>query len=134
MIDYLFILPFIGLAIYLFRYFSDQSKNFSHYIEPDLEKYGFELISSSFFKPKFMDFPFGDLDEDVSINPLGGKYSVAPRHVHSHLRKVKFKAKDGKRFDAIAAIEFKDSRSKEFKRVRWKPDLQKLCNINRKNT
>lgn len=70
-----------------------------------------------------MEFPFNDLDEDVSINPLGGQFSVRPRHVHRHIRKVKAKSPTGEEIEAIAAIEFKDIRSKKFKRVRWKPDL-----------
>jgi hypothetical protein len=77
-----------------------------------------------------MEFPFNDLDEDVSINPIAGKFAVSPRHVHRHLRKVKFKNDNGKQFDAIAAIEFKDSHSKKFKRVRWKPDLSMIHDNN----
>ena len=130
MIELIYILPVIFLGYYLFRYFSDQSKDFSQYLNPELEKYGFQLISSTFLRMKFMDFPFDDLEEDVSINPVAGKFGVAPRHIHRHLRMVRFKNNDGKQLDAIAAIEFKDSRSKEFKRVRWKPELQTLCNNN----
>lgn len=71
-----------------------------------------------------MDYPFNDLDEDVNINPVAGRFATVVRHVHRHLRKVKFKNIQGGQFEAIAAIEFKDMWSKKFKRVRWKPNLE----------
>ena len=134
MSNFLYILPFVFIAYYLFRYFNDQSKDFRQYLEPELEKFGLKLISAAFLRPKFMEYPFNDLDEDVSINPIAGKFPVAPRHVHRHLRRVKFKDRYGNQFDAIAAIEFKDSQSKLFMRVRWKPDLNMFYNKNVEST
>ena len=117
------LIPILGLTYLFVKYFTDQSKTFNEYLEPELRKYGFILISSTFYKPKFMDIPFDTHEEDIIINPIGGKFSVAPTHVHRHLRKVMFKKQDGKKCEVIAAIEFKSVSSKEFKRVRWKPDL-----------
>ena len=126
MFDLIYLIPVVGLIYFFVKYFSDQSKSFDEYLIPELKKYGCILISHTFYKPEFMDIPFDDLEDDIIINPLGGKFSVAPSHVHRHLRKVVFQKNDGSKLEVIASIEFKDFGSKKFKRVRWKPELETL--------
>ena len=123
MSDFIIFIPIIGVICLLVKYWLDMSKTFDEYLTPELLKYGFTLISSKYFKPKFMDFPFNDLDEDIVINPIGGKFSVAPSHIYRHLRKVVFQKEDGAEHEVIAGIEFNGMFSKKFKRVRWKPEL-----------
>ena len=124
MLEYFYIFQFIFIIYFITKYISDISNGFWQYIEPILEEYGFQLISSTFFRSKLVDPLFNDLDKDVSLNPIGAGTAVAPVQVYRHLRKLKFKDINENQFEAIAAIEFKDMRSKKFKRVRWKTNLE----------
>ena len=70
-----------------------------------------------------MDWPFDFMEEDAKINPLGVGGGIASFNVHMHFRKVVFMDRNGKEYEAIASVEFKDRPVKTFKRVRWKPEL-----------
>ena len=111
------------IAYFFLKIYFDKQKSFSEYLVPELEKNGFKLKSSTYYNTKFMDIPFDDLNEDISINPMGARFAITRVHIQRHLRKVIFLNNNGQLFEAIASIEFKDDRSKTFKRVRWKPEL-----------
>ena len=114
-------LSFVTFLIIVLKLLYDRMRCFEKYLIPDLEKNGFQFISSSYFN-RFLNSSFNDLDEDWAINPLGGSTTI--RYVHRKLRKVQFKNIDGKQFEAIAAIEFKGIMAFDFKRVRWIPSLE----------
>ncbi|THB72696.1 MAG: hypothetical protein D6B25_16315 [Desulfobulbaceae bacterium] len=125
--DILLIIIFtLGFFYYSFRkYSSDRLKTFRNYIEVDLEKHGFKYVSSIYFKDRNVEF--NDLNEDVSINPMGGKHTIYQRNVIRHVRKVEFGDSKNNLCEALAAIEFKSEKSKTiFKRVRWKPNLKQF--------
>jgi hypothetical protein len=134
MIDWIIYIPLIVIVYIVVKYCRDMSKNFAEYLSPELSKHDFTLVSSKYYLPKFMDYPFNDLDEDININPLGGRFAIAPIHVYRHLRKVVFQKKDGSKHEVIAGIEFKGFSSKKFKRVRWKPALSSFINNDQTTT
>lgn len=123
MIGSLIIIPIIAAIFFIVQYSKNKNKKFEEYLIPELEKYGFVLISSDFYIPKFMDFPFDTHEDDIIVNPIAGGFAMVPTHVHRHLRKVVFIDSTNQEYKVIAGIEFNDICSKKFKRLRFKPEL-----------
>lgn len=124
---YILFLLFLGAFVLIKRSFNSE-KSFKQYLVPELAKYGFQFISSTYYRSKLFDWPFETTDQDIVVNPFFARWGVFNVKVHRHLRKVLIEDKKGKKHELIAGIEFDGFFDRNFKRVRWKPELHTISN------
>lgn len=124
---YFLILILFGAFVLIKRRFNSE-KTFKHYLVPELNKYGFQFISSKYYRSKLYDWPFDTLDQDIIVNAFFAGLGVVNIKVHRHLRKVLIEDQKGKQHELIAGIEFDGFFDRKFKRVRWKPELHTISN------
>jgi hypothetical protein len=118
------LLGLAGMVYTIVRLFANKDATFEEHLSPVLKAKGFKLLYSEQYRPKFMEEPFPQRDEDFTVNYLSAGKGMVVQHGHAVYKLVGFRDQLGTTHEVLAGIRFKGFfNRKKVIRIEWKPSL-----------